>query len=209
MKFGFLIDNKEFGGNDFKVSPLHNHKELIEAFYETMHVSDGWMYGPEEELKQNSREKVKFKLCGPKIPCSHYYIVPTHEIFSSVSDDDYLRFLILGSGFLQGLYLNPEKHLYIGRTPYLPGKLIGLNLYRNDYKNGMNAISNFYKKSNLYIRNGMFAAIHLFLISKTYIYEWDKFDAQYKVLDCLFSISGCKKKYPTLSVQSKWLVNIK
>jgi len=36
----------------------------------------------------------------------------------------------------------------------------------------------------------MFACIHWYLISQSYQFAWDKFDAQYKVMDGVWSLSG-------------------
>jgi hypothetical protein len=101
-----------------------------------------------------------------------------------------LRFLILGYGFLQGLYLNPEGYWCINRVTYEPGMLNGLWLRKDDYVNGMKLINKYYKSSSEENRNKMFSCIHWFFIGQSYKFEWEKFDAQYKVLDCLFSLSG-------------------
>ena len=192
MKFGFLIDRKNFECSDFSIAPVPDYDEVINCFYESACVSNGWRYGPEKELNKNPNEKRKFKQRGP-INCSSFYRVSaTHEIKSNSNDDDYLRFLILGYGFLQGLYLTPEGYSYLGRVPYEPGKLNGLFLYGNDYINGMEKVNNFYKSSTQDKRNQLFASIHWFLIGQTYSFEWDRFNAQYMVLDGLYRLSGMK-----------------
>lgn len=190
MKFGFLIDDKEIRCNDFKITIVSEFSEIIKQFYDTTCVSNGWFYGPEEELKKSSTEIKKFKHRGP-INCSSFYrIPPTHEIISDIEDDGRLRFLILGYGFLQGLYLTPEGYSYLGRTAYEPGKLNGLLLLNNDYVNGMECINEFYVSSSEEKRKQMFASIHWYLIGQSYNFDWDRFDAQYKVLDGLFKLSG-------------------
>lgn len=192
MKFGFLIDRKNFKCVDFSIAPVPDYDEVINCFYESACVSNGWRYGPEKELNKNANEKRIFKQRGP-INCSSFYQVSaTHEIKSNSNDDDYLRFLILGYGFLQGLYLTPEGYSYLGRVPYERGKLNGLFLYGIDYINGMEKVNNFYKLSTQDKRNQLFASIHWFLIGQTYSFEWDRFNAQYMVLDGLYRLSGVK-----------------
>lgn len=190
MKFGFLIDRKEFKCSGFSIETVVDYDEILNSFYYSVSVSNGWVYGPEKELEKSSNEKRKFKYRGP-INCSSFYrMAATHEIKSNTDDEDYLRFLILGYGFLQGLYLIPEGYSYLGRIPYEPGTLNGLLLVGEDYVNGMEIINSFYKSSNAEKRNQMFASIHWFLIGQSYNFEWDRFDAQYKVLDGIYRLSG-------------------
>jgi hypothetical protein len=164
LKFGFLIDRNKFKCSDFSIETVADYDEILNSFYESVSVSNGWVYGPEKELDKNSNEKTKFKKRGP-INCSSFYrMAATHEIKSNTDDEDYLRFLILGYGFLQGLYLTPEGYSYLGRVPYEPDKLNGLLLVGNDYVNGMERINSFYKSSNTEERNQMFASIHWFLV---------------------------------------------
>jgi hypothetical protein len=194
MKFGFLTDRKSFECSCFKVSPLSELDSVLERFYQSVSVSNGWFYGPEEELKKSSMENKQFKSRDP-INCSSFFrINPTHEITSNTYSDDHLRFLILGYGFLQGLYLTPEGYSYLGRTAYKPGKLNGLLLIGDDYANGMEIINQFYVSKNTEERNQMFSCIHWYLIGQAYHFDWDRFDAQYKVLDGLYKLSGVKAK---------------
>lgn len=190
MKFGFLIDRRDVRCSDFSIHALPNIEETLQHFYESTKVSNGWIYGSEVELKKNSNELQKFKQRGP-INCSvSYHLPPTHEIQSSISDEEYLRFIIMGYGFLQGLYLSPEDYLYLWRSPYEPGKLHGLILCGNDYENGMEQINRFYQNANQGERKQAFAIMHWFLIGQSYISPWDIFDAQYKVLDGIFKLSN-------------------
>ena len=190
MKFGFLIDRKEVKCSEFSIVAVDKFDEIMEPFYTFFRVSDGWIYGPEKELKKNSREKDKFKQPAPTICDSFYRMSATHEIKSSITDEDHLRFLVLGYGFLQGLYLTPEGYSYLGRVPYELGKLNSLLLIRDDYVNGIEIINEYYKSSSEEKRNQMFACIHWFSIGQSFEFEWDRFDAQYKVLDGIFRLSG-------------------
>ncbi len=192
MKFGFLIDSKEFTCEDFRIKKSDRFEETIESFYLTTNVSNGWIYGPEKELTKSLQEKKQFKLRGPIICDSFYTMTPTHEMISKIDDVDYLRFLILGYGFLQGLYLTPEGYSCINRVPYEPGKLNGLLLIGDDHVNGMEHINRFYWSSNKLQRDQIFAAIHWFLVGQTYKHLWEKFEANYKVLDGIYKLSELK-----------------
>lgn len=194
MKFGFLIDNKSITFDEFQINPVENFDHLLARFYETARVSNGWFYGPEQNLKKSLKEEGKFSAKAPSQNALSFRICPTHEINSNFYDEDHLKFLVLGYGFLQGLYLIPEGQSYIGKVAYELGKLNGLILCGNDHINGIRAINEYYLKSTDTIRNKMFTCIHWHLISQTYPYEWDQFDAQYKALDGLYRISGLKAK---------------
>ena len=194
MKFGFLTDRKEVQWSDFSILILPNFEDTLQRFYETAKVSNGWLYGPEVELKKSSIELKEFKQRGPINCYTHYRVQPTHEIKSHISDKEYLRFLVLGYGFLQGLYLSPEGYSYIGRVPYKPGKLNGLILGGNDRENGMEQINRFYQNANQEERKQAFAVMHWFLVGQSYTFQWDKFEAQYKVLDGIYRLSKISAK---------------
>ena len=191
MKFGFLIDGKNFECDGFKIAPVLEFNSVLEDFYKTARVSKGWFYGPEIELMKSTSEKQGFENNAPIVRKSFFQMSSTHQITSTKGySDDHLRFLILGYGFLQGLYLTPEGFSYLGYTAYEPTKLNGLSLNDDDYINGMQCINRFYIDSNEEKRNQMFACIHWYLISQSYEFAWDKFDAQYKVMDGIWNLSG-------------------
>lgn len=191
MKFGFLIDSKTFVCNGFKISPVFEFDSILKDFHKSACISKGWLYGPKIELSKSSAEKKNFEANAPIVRKSFFQMNSTHEITSTEDySDDHLRFLILGYGFLQGLYLTPEGYSYLGRTAYEPNKLNGLLLKGDDYINGMESINQFYIDSDEEKRNQMFACIHWYLISQSYEFAWDKFDAQYKVMDGIWNLSG-------------------
>jgi hypothetical protein len=193
MKFGFLIDPKSFECDGFKIAPVIEFDSVLNNFYKTTSVSKGWFYGPKIELVQSFREKEDFALNPPIVHESFFHMSPTHRMTSTENySDDHLKFLTLGYGFLQGLYLTPENYSYLGRTAFKPTTLNGLLLGDSDYINGMECINRFYINSNEENRNQMFACIHWYLISQSYEFAWDRFDAQYKVLDGIYKLSGTK-----------------
>lgn len=189
-----MIDNKEIIGSNFRITILKDYDYKVKLFYDTARVSDGWFYGKEKELKKNRKEINNFKQPGlitTSFPCQ---IQPTHEVKSKIKDDDDLRFLIIGCGFLQALLLLPENFNYLYKTAYTPGKLNGLILCGDDYLNGMEIISNFYLNNDNKINLQMYAVLQWFLQGQSFIYDWEKFEAQYKVLDGIFQISGIKSE---------------
>ena len=193
MNFGFLIDAKAFVCDGFKIAPVLEFDSVLKNFYKSACVSNGWFYGPKTELSKSSAEKKDFEAKAPIVHKSFFKMNSTHQITSTNDySDDHLRFLILGYGFLQGLYLTPEGYSYLGRTAYKPTKLNGLLLISDDYINGMECINRFYVASNEEERNQMFACIHWYLVGQSYHFDWERFDAQYKVLDGIYKLSGTK-----------------
>tara|TARA_R110002124_G_C8879902_1_gene508348 strand:+ start:225 stop:1103 length:879 start_codon:yes stop_codon:yes gene_type:complete len=191
MKFGFLIDPKSFECDGFKVAPVLEFSYVLKDFYSTARVSNGWFYGPEIELVKSAIEKEDFAYDAPIVHKSFFHMSSTHRITSTKSySDDHLRFLILGYGFLQGLYLTPEGYSHLGRIAFKPTTLNGLLLADSDYVNGMECINRFYINSGEEDRNQMFACIHWYLIGQSYQFDWERFDAQYKVLDGIYKLSG-------------------
>jgi hypothetical protein len=196
MKFGFLTDKREIHCKDFSIQPVTNFEEIISRFYESARVSNGWIYGPEVELKKNSREEKRFKNRGPICSSSAYHIESTHEITTgTVTEDNLLRFLIIGYSFLQGVYLSPDSDIVLWKIPYEPGTLNGLFLLGNDYENGLEQIYRYSQNTNDNELKQTFAIIHWYLIGQTYRFQWDKFEAQYKVLDGIFRLSRLNAKY--------------
>lgn len=192
LKFGFLIDKKEFECSDFSIKMVDEFDEVLNSFYENIQVSNGWIYGSKTELKKSSKEMEKFKQPGPIVHDNFYRMNATHEIKTSITNEEHLKFLVMGYSFLQGVYLVMDGHSCLGRVPYEPSKLNGLILMKGDYVNGMEKINDYYKTSSEEDRNQMFACIHWFSVGQSLNFEWDRFDAQYKVLDGIYRLSKIK-----------------
>lgn len=189
MDFGFLIDSHKVNCDKFNISPVENYEEIIEWFYTNIEVSNGWIYPPLIALKQNEEELNKFKKTLPLIRSNFYRLPSTHKLQTENYSDEHKHFLILGYGFLQGLYLNPKNYKYLGKTPYKPSTLNGLLLGQDDRVKGMEAINKFYiDAKTTQQRVQMQACIHWFLIAQTLDFEWEIFDAHYKVLDGLYRL---------------------
>jgi hypothetical protein len=189
MEFGFLIDRRRVVFIKSEIKPLLDFDDRIDRFYKHACASNGWVYPPLVDANQNFREKEKFKT-KPQIPSSFFQIGPTHSITINPFDEEKAKFLILAYGFLNGVYLNPAGHLFVNRAAYEIGKLTGVILVGNDAEKGITAFSQYYDKASKVQRKLLFAILHWFIVGQTYNFEWDKFDAQYKVLDGLFHLSG-------------------
>lgn len=193
MKFGFLLDEKEFSSDNFSIEKVDNFSSIRDSFYESDCVSDGFVYGPTEELKHTKYEKKYFKQSPPEVHKDFFDIEATHILKTESHDIEYLNFMVLGYGFLQGIYLKPENLYYLNsRVAYKPSKYHGVILSANDHAIGMQAFHDFFHKNPTENVNQMYACIHWFLLSQASNHDWEIFEAQYKVLDGIYRLSGLK-----------------
>jgi len=188
MKFGFLTDKTEFECEKFSIKLLEGFKEKKDDFYSTYPVSNGFIYAPQKQLSHSLTEKKLFSSPPPTVSSQLLFLPSTHEICSTY-DDEHNSFLILGYGFLQGLYLCPEGQGAFNRTPYEPGSINGVKLYGSDRENGMEAINQYFLNATVEQRSQMRACIHWYLMAYSMDHEWERFDAYYKVLDGLFRLN--------------------
>jgi len=192
MEFEFLLDNRRFDVDGIEIKPRHDHEEIVRRFYETAYVGNGWVYPPLKTVSLTATESSKFKNQASKVTSNFFTVQPTHSITIHPHNEEKAKFLILSYGFLHGLYLSPAGYLCLNKIPYEEGKLTGVILVGNDHQKGMRAFNFYYDRSYPEERKQMFAILHWLLIGQTYNFAWDRFDAQYKVLDGLYRTSGIK-----------------
>lgn len=189
MEFGFLKNTTRVIVDNIEIKPMWDIEDKINKLHKTAVVSNGWIYPPLVKAKKNFFEEKCFKI-EPQLPASFFTIEPTHTITIQPHDDEKLKFLILSYGFLNGLYLSPAGYLCLHRIPHEVGKLTGVLLIKNDAEKGISSFSYCFESLNSEKRKLAFAILHWFLIGQSYIYSWDRFDAQYKVLDAIYKLSG-------------------
>jgi hypothetical protein len=76
------------------------------------------------------------------------------------------------------------------RIPHEIGKLTGVILIKDDAEKGIFTFSRCFETLDCEKRKLAFAIMHWFLVGQAYNYAWDRFDAQYKVLDSIYKFSG-------------------
>ncbi|MBY8157648.1 hypothetical protein KW508_06495 [Vibrio fluvialis] len=186
MEFGFLKSCNRYVSDSIEIRPLWDVEESIYWLETEAEISDGWIYPPIVEAKKLPCERHSKKFSLP----SSYHLVPaTHSIIFRPYSEQKARFLILGIGFFFGVYLSPAEYYNIDRVAYKVGKLTGVSPRNGDIELALEYLSRFYD-TNPKKRQGMFAVIHWFLLGQSYNHPWDRFEAQYKVLDGLFKLSG-------------------
>lgn len=186
MEFGFLFDNRRYITSNIEIIPLSDIDKSFDWLTNKARLSKGWIYPPLTELPLAHDEKHKQKIQESAV---WYRFNPTHTVRISPDDPEKLKFIILGLGFLFGVYLSPAGYQCISRVPYKIGELTDIIPVNNDIEKGVEFLSLFYDL-NPDKRIGMYAVIHWFLLGQTYNHPWDRFDSQYKVLDGLYKVSG-------------------
>ena len=194
MKFGFLTSSRRVEAEGILIAPLSEFSDIIREFCETARVSEGWVYGPQFEKPKSAEEKSRFMNKAPQITEPFFRLSSTHEITSKDLDDDRLKVVVLAYGFLNGLYLTPENYACLRKVPYEEGKLSRLVLVKGDHEIGVRKIRQFLLNCCKEKVAAMRAILHWFLVGQSYEFEWDRFDAQYKVLDGIFRLSGLADK---------------
>lgn len=190
MEFGFLIDTKEIQFGDVKIQPLPDYAVRVSRFYQNSSVSHGFYYPPLTQLQKTANEQTLFP-SDTQINSPFYRLESTHSIEKLICDKEIIQFMILVYGFLHGVYLRPDNYLCVKKTPYEIGKLTGvISPTIDECKIGLRAFSTFYENSSYKKRKLLFSIVHWFLLGQCYEYAWDRFTAQYQVLDSLFKISG-------------------
>src|SRR3990167_5215371 len=190
MDFGFLTDKKQFQFGNYEIKPLPNIDDTLSEFFKTAQAYDGWILPELEQKQQGFPENDQFRINSVMVVPPFYELKATHSIILTPGDPVKAKFLILAYGFLQGLYLCPNKNLYIKRVPYRPGKLTDIIPQKQDYIIGMNAFVKHYDEADDHERKLLFSILHWFLMGQCYEYEWDRFAAQYFVLDAIYRLSG-------------------
>ncbi|MEZ8292201.1 hypothetical protein [Vibrio sp. 10N.237.312.B06] len=187
MEFGLLKSNRRYVADDIEIRPLWDIDRVISEFQYEANISDGWIYPPLVEARKLKREAHTKKF---DVFAEYYTLPATHSIIFHPYDYEKSKFLILGIGFFFGVYLSPAEYYNIGKVAYAEGKLTGVIPIGKDIELALNYLAKFYDDSSDEKRAGMFAVIHWFLIGQSHYYPWDRFEAQYKILDGLFKLSG-------------------
>lgn len=186
MEFGFYLNKKRYLTDNIEIKPLWDIDESLSWFYNEARVCKGWLYPEDQSCDQNSQEKINNKHCT--VPVKWFSLEPTHSITIYPYDSEKLKFLILCLGFINGIYLTPAGYYFLEKVPYKQGVLTDVVPTKGDIEKGLTICSNFYDR-NPEQRKGIFSVLHWFLNAQSYAFPWDRFDAQYKVLDGLYKIS--------------------
>ncbi len=193
MEFGFLLNSKHVLANDLEIVPRHDFDQIRSKFYQAANATDGWIYPDVRSVPISGANANRFGRSHASVQQPFVALPPTHSLRMRSFDSVAAKFIVLAYGFIHGVYLAPVDHLYINRVPFQEGKLTGVVPTERDLERGLNVISKFCVNASPKQLNAMFAVLHWFLAGQSYQFQWDRFDAQYKVLDGLYKYSGLQR----------------
>ena len=181
--FGFWPRNYVVDARVARVKPLSMHAASIAAVKDHPRSYDGWFYPPLEPVRSTKTEKKP----PPEMPTPIYELPVTHQITATEPwmDQEYLNFVIVLMGLVDGMRLIPEGWLHFYKAPIAPHKLSDLMCDAREIAEIVFAATMWWRKATVEERRGMFAAVHWYCFSGLYHHEFEEFAAKYIVLDTI------------------------
>ncbi|SIQ03843.1 hypothetical protein [Halanaerobium kushneri] len=181
IEFGFLNESKIYSSDLMEIIPLDDITEKYEFLKENFYIENSWLYPPIGYDKKNKPTK-----------CVSWFALPnSHKLLLKSKfkkNNELQKFIPTIFGFLKGLQMYRDGWGHYYKTPIKEGKLISFYCNDKELCKIIDKIIFLYQKdSNIF--KSYAAAIHWFLFGQSYKYEFEKFDAQYKVLDCCYNIA--------------------
>lgn len=183
MEFGFLNEQKTYASKYFAIEPLLDIQTRVQKIKDTFYIENGWLYPPYERNGDGVATK----------PSVWYDVFSSHTLKIKPSKNihkEFVLFSVLFFGFLKGMQLVPKGHGKFYKTPFEKGKLTGFIVLDEDICEIMDMAAEFYLK-NYYkkqVSKRYYAAVFWFLYGQSYTYNFEKFEAQYRVIDGIFAI---------------------
>lgn len=183
MEFGFLNEQTTYSSKYFNIEPLPDIQTRVQKINAAFYIENGWLYPPYERNGDGV----------PAKPWVWYDIFSSHTIkikpIIKSFPKEFPLFSVLFFGFLKGMQLAPAGHGKFYKTPFEIGKLTGFIVFDEDICKIMDMAAEFYLK---YYKRGIskryYAAMFWFLYGQSYTHSFEKFDAQYRVVDSIFKI---------------------
>jgi hypothetical protein len=184
MKFGFINDPNPYYTHYVNIFPVSDLSDRVQDIESTYLIENGWLYPPLEESQHPSQSR----------PHIWYDLPPSHDLQlvanNRVFPETFLNFIGLFFGFLKSMQFLPLGHGRFYRTPYIKNKLTGfIVVCDSDFTKIIDTAAEFFlANSENGIANKYYAALFWFLFGQSYMHAFEKFDAQYRVLDCIWNI---------------------
>lgn len=192
IRFGWLPELWSYATASVAVEPLPEADEHIRRVQEDPQ-SDNWWFYPrlEHPLKR-----------PPHRPRKAFCLPSTHMMRTDIGDDpkQFLELAIQALGMSKGLRLVPEgwSHFYAAAIVINP--FTDLNCHKRDVEKILEGIERFWRLSRPETRRLMFGAIHWHLFAHSYSHEFERFNAQYTVLDTCWRIHESLGRAPSRRV---------
>ena len=189
MKFGYLAKKDKYSSSNWSIDILPKIKSYKELKTDLYYIEKGWIYPRIEHIdfkggKYPLKPSPWFR---PLKDCSHEIKVS----LSSFSEED-TNLLILYFGFLNGLHLLPEGWGYLYRTAIEPGKLVSFVCFQRQIVWLVDQSIMTIKNSSPKIKKLLYAMLNWFLIGQSYYKEYERFEAEYRIIDIAYRIETFK-----------------
>jgi hypothetical protein len=172
-RFGWLRDRTAYQANAIRIDAIGDvegaHSELSGRI-----STDGWLY-PQIAGGNSAGAYDRFEL------------PPTHVLTYGGAGNDHLSdFVILFLGCLHGLRLTPEGWGHFYRAATKLGQLVDFTYFERDVARLLRLAERFWLDHQ---KDGaaaiFFGALHWYVFSQSYVHMFERFLAQYMVLDTL------------------------
>lgn len=193
MNFGWLRNKKTYETSNIKISAIDSYDEAIAEVDASSDQNGEWFFPPITYVSKAS---------GPRAPTSRFELPITHTIEDKTKSKDtaFFEFMILYYGWLNGQRLNPEGWGHLTKTAIKPGLL-------TDFRFQEKAIPILLDKAEHFWQNHqsdgltdlMTNAIHWYLYAHSYNQYFERFMAQYMVIDTLYKIACQANNKPSKS----------
>ena len=187
MNFGWLNDKSVYKANSIEIKPLASIDNAIsEVTNSSQH--DGIWYYPPIVYKTNKS--------SPRVVTDRFELSLTHQIvqINQTQDQEFLKFMIVFFGWLNGVRLNPVGWGNLIKTPIKQGELSDFSKPKHsDVIKNLNKAEvfwNAHQQDNL--ANLMLGALNWYSFTQSYERIFERFMGQYSVFDTLYRIVAIK-----------------
>lgn len=183
MNFGWLKNTKAYEASGIKIFAIDSYDEAIAEVDASSDQDGRWLYPPISYVS---------KVSGPRVPTSRFELPITHTIEDKTKSKDtvFLEFMIMYYGWLNGQRLNPEGWGHLTKTAIKSGLLTDFIFHEKTIPSLLDKAEIFWQNhQNDGLTNLMTNAIHWYLYAHSYNQYFERFMAQYMVLDTLYKIT--------------------
>lgn len=197
MRFGWLKDTNSYNTSNISISAVASYAEAIAEVEKSPNQDGKWFYPP-IICKSNQS--------GPRVPDSRFELPVTHEIEHKFTEQnqELLEFIVMFFGWLHGQRLMPEGYGHLTKTTIAPILLVDFVPNKKMIPRLLSIAEDFWhenqKTENL---NTMTSAIHWYLVSQSYERYFERFMAQYMVMDTLYNLVTKLKSISEKSIHAK------
>jgi hypothetical protein len=187
LKFGFLREECQLSWSEGSIESLPTRQAMVDNLDSSGRVCGDWLYPPLVDASGIPQPGKPH----PEVLAKIFELAPTHKltIVSGPDDPEFANFLIALFGLMKGLRLVPEGWQHFYRVPLKCGMLCDFLADNSSIAKMLELATEFWQKNNLVeVQRGIFGAIHWHLFGQLYEHEFERFNAQYIVLDSCFAL---------------------